>query len=67
VETKFPLYNNRKLVFHLGRFILKKRSTAFKPTKKTTNELMKAISNAINANEYYFNDHGDKISRVKKS
>jgi hypothetical protein len=45
---------------------LKKRSMAFRPTKKTTNELMKAISNAVNANEYYFTDHGDKRSKARK-
>jgi hypothetical protein len=44
-----------------------KKNVAKRPIKKTTEELMKAICDALIMDEYYFTDHGDKRSKSRKS
>ena len=43
-----------------------KKGKAVKPIKKTTDQLMEAISKAMLSGTYYFTDHGDKRSKTRK-
>ncbi len=63
METEFPCYtiNRNKVSGRKGRSVAKKRK-AVKPIKKTTDEVIEAISKAMSLGTYYFTDHGDKKS-----
>ena len=43
-----------------------KKRKALKPIKKTTDEVIKAISKTMSLGTYYFTDHGDKRSKTRK-
>ncbi len=43
-----------------------KKRKAVKPIKKTTDEVIEAISKAMSFGTYYFTDHGDKRSKTRE-
>jgi hypothetical protein len=45
---------------------LVKKKRVFRPTKKSTEELLTAINQAMLNGDYYFTDHGDKRSKSRK-
>ncbi len=57
METEFPYYtvNRNKVSGRKGRSVAKKRE-AVKPIKKTTDEVIEAISKAMSLGTYYFRE-----------